>query len=160
MQNPSDRPLLVLVGACATVALLAACASLGSPKDQQSASLLWQKIDGHRQWGFFDSHVGIEDGHGPHGKFVATFLSASAHANQAKPPFGSILVKENYTKNDASALDSFTVMQRIEGYDPENGDWFWARFTPAGKLTHSGKVAMCFDCHFDADGDDFVFLND
>jgi hypothetical protein len=58
------------------------------------------------------------------------------------------------------ALDSYTVMERVEGDEPENGDWFWARYSTDGTLTHSGQVGMCADCHFDADGDDFVFLND
>lgn len=143
-----------------SLAIVAACASLGTPEDQESAGSLWQEMEGHRQWGFFDGHVGMQKGHGPHGDYVVTYINDLAQSNQASPPFGSILVKENYGSEDESSLDSYTVMKRIEGYDPENGDWFWARFSSKGKLTHSGKVSMCSDCHFDAGDDDFVFLND
>ena len=140
--------------------LLAACASLGTPEDQSSASSLWDEIADHRDWGFFAEHVGIQPGESPHGDFIATYINSIASSNQEAPPLGSILVKENYSDDDISTLDSYTVMKRIDGYDPDNGDWFWARYNSEGTLTHSGKVAMCSDCHFDADGDDFVFLND
>ena len=138
----------------------AACKSLGTPEDQQEAVSLWDTLSGHEQWGHFDGHDGLQPGKSPHGKFVRTFVNETGAENPAAPSFGSIIVKENYSKDDLSTLVALTVMQRIEGYDPENGDWFWARYTPDGDLTHSGKVAMCADCHFDADGDDFVFLND
>lgn len=139
---------------------MAACACLGTPEDQASASSLWDQIEGHRNWGFFDDHVGLQKGESPHGKFIARYINGVAQSDQDSPPYGSIIVKENYTARDTAILDSYTVMKRIEGYDAENGDWFWARYDKKGNLTHSGKVAMCFDCHFDADGDDFVFLND
>jgi hypothetical protein len=46
------------------------------------------------------------------------------------------------------------------GYDPDNEDWFFARYSARGSLTHAGKVAMCSDRHSSADGDDFASLND
>lgn len=75
-------------------------------------------------------------------------------------PPGSILVKENFSRNDRASLEGITVMKRIAGYDPDNEDWFFARYSAGGSLTHAGKVAMCSDCHSSADGDDFSFLND
>ena len=102
----------------------------------------------------------MQPGKSPHGKFVRTFVNPIGAANPAAPGFGTVIVKENYPRDDPASLAALTVMQRIEGYDPENQDWFWARYTPAGELTHSGKVTSCADCHFDADGEDFVFLND
>jgi hypothetical protein len=137
-----------------------ACSSLGTPADQTEAAELWQESAGHREWGYFDQHVGIQKGKSPHGKFVATYINDVADGNQAAPPMGSILVKENYRSEDPSTLDSLTVMKRITGYDPDNDDWFWARYKADGTVTHSGRVEMCIDCHFDARGDEFVFLND
>jgi len=160
MQHPRLTPRTTLALATLSLGILAACTSLGTPEDQQVASSLWTSIEGHREWGFFDDHPGVMKGKSPHGKYVATYINNVARGNQADPPYGSILVKENYSSDDPADLGGYTVMERIEGYDPENGDWFWARFDAKGKQTHSGKVAMCFDCHFDADGDDFVFLND
>jgi len=138
----------------------AACASLGTPEDQASATTMWDEIQGHASWAQFPGHAGMQKGKSPHGKFVSTYINAVTASNTASPPSRSVIVKENFRQEDRATLDSLTVMKKVEGYDPENGDWFWARYTPEGELTHSGKVAMCFDCHFDAAGDDFVFLND
>ena len=139
---------------------ITACKSLGTPQDQKEAGGLWDSLSGYEQWDQFAGHEGLEPSKGAHGKFVRTFLNSVGATNPAAPGFGSIIVKENFGKKDLESLESLTVMQRVEGYDIENNDWFWARFTPSGEQTHSGKVAMCADCHFDAGGDDFVFLND
>ncbi len=139
---------------------IAACQSLGTPEDQQEAGSLWDRMTGYQKWGHFEGHEKMQPGKSPHGKFVRTFLNSVGAESPAAPGYGSIIVKENYSSNDPASLGALTVMQRIEGYDPENGDWFWARYDVKGELTHSGKVAMCADCHFDADGDDFIFLND
>ena len=139
---------------------LGACKSLGTPADQESADTVWQAISGRQQWAQFEGHEGLQPGKSPHGKFIRTFVNPVGAEHPEAPGYGSILVKENYSQEDLAKLDSLTVMERVEGYDPDNGDWFWARYTPAGELTHSGKVESCANCHFDAGGDDFVFLND
>lgn len=139
---------------------IAACQSLGTPEDQAEAGSLWDDMSGYREWPQFSGHEGMQPGKSPHGKFIQTFLNPTGAKNPARPGYGAIIVKENFSRNDPGSLDALTVMQRIEGYDPENEDWFWARYTPDGKLTHSGQVAMCANCHFDAGGDDYVFLND
>ena len=143
-----------------TVGLIGACASLGTPEDQSDGAALWKEMGNYRSWGHFQGHAGMEKGKSPHGKYIMTYINDSTAAQPDSPPPGSIVVKENFSSEDPGSLGALTVMKRIEGYDPDNGDWFWARFEPSGKLTHSGKVSMCADCHFDAGGDDFLFLND
>lgn len=150
----------LLPALAAAAALVVACASLGSPEDQSTAASLWRESQGYTSWGRFAGHSGIEPGKSPHGKFISTYVQQRGATAKGLPPYGTIVLKENYRSQDPGSLDSLTVMKRIEGFDPENGDWFWARYTPSGKLTHAGKVAMCSDCHFDAGGDDFLFLND
>ncbi len=151
----------VLAACCvAGSATLVACKSLGTPADQAEAQSLWSQMSDYRSWSQFEGHEGIVRGQGPHGKFVRTFVNQIGASSASNPAHGTIIVKENFSKDDEAALDSTTVMQRIAGYDPENNDWFWARYTPSGEQTHSGKVAFCSDCHFDASGDDLVFLND
>ena len=68
----------------------------------------------------------------------------------------SIVVKENYDK--AKQLTSVTVMRKVKGYNPEKGDWFWARFSADSKITHEGKVEMCYGCHASADDNDYIFV--
>lgn len=149
----------VLSGSVAA-ALLLACASRGTPRDQAAGATLWKEMAGHQSWSQFADHPGLQPGKGPHGKFVSTYINAVAAASPGDLPAGSILVKENYSSRDPASLESLTVMKKIAGYDPQHGDWFWARYEPDGTATHSGQAGMCYRCHEDADGDDLVFLND
>ena len=108
---------------------------------------------------------GFYPGNSPHGEKVKLYANRSAAAHADDPPFGSILVKENYDASGKSLM-AITVMYRSKGFDPENGDWVWTKFEPDGavsvmngmKLT--GKVGMCAQCHKSAEGGDFVFAND
>ncbi|MFT7678232.1 MAG: hypothetical protein ACI8QC_002218 [Planctomycetota bacterium] len=149
-----------LLAAALAFAAVSACASLGTPEDQSAGASLWREIADHQEWGQFEKHPGRQRGKRPHGTFVASYINDIAAGDQTNPPMGSVIVKESYSSEGQALPNNLTVMKRIEGYDPDNGDWFWARFDADGALTHSGKVGMCADCHFDAGNDDFVFLND
>jgi hypothetical protein len=155
-----QTPRKFLLGTSLFLILFSACASLGTPEDQDQGAVLWGEMDGYEAWASFAGHEGMELGLGPHGKFVTTTINDVAAADPAALAPGSIVVKGNYATEDPSSLEALTVMKIIPGYDPENGDWYWARYTPKGEMTHAGKVSMCIDCHFDADGEDFIFLND
>ena len=142
--------------------LIASACRMGPVKvdDEPLGDQLWVTMEGYQEWGSFPGHEGMEPGKSPHGKFVRTFINDVAAGSTEAPAIGSILVKENFSADDPDKLNGLTVMQRIEGYDTENSDWFWVRYGTNGKVTHSGQVSLCVDCHFDAGGDDFVFLND
>lgn len=148
--------LAALVGAT-----FVACASLGSPEDQSEAEGLWDRISGYQSWGQAPGFEGVQPSKSVHGDFVRVYVNDVVAADLASPGFGSILVKEGFDKADASKLKALTVMERIEGYDPENDDWFWARYKPDGTLTDSGQVSNCIKCHrADAEDFDYVFVND
>ena len=65
---------------------------------------------------------------------------------------------------------AITVMVKSEGFNPDAGDWYWAKYmadgtiaqmdTPKGKMALAGKAQGCIDCHSGADGDDYLFFND
>lgn len=96
---------------------------------------------------------------------------------------GIAIVKRNYggegisvskVADDPEAwLKAVTVMYRREkGYDPDNHDWFWAKYGPDGTLDKNpkgmalaGRVAKgmdagCIACHSGAPGKDMVFNHD
>lgn len=154
-------PLRIKILSALSLILIVACRSHGTPEDQGMAADLWRDLDGYQRWAQFEGYPGIQKSKSSmHGKFVATYINAIAAADPKGLPDGSVIVKENFSKNDRATLNGLTVMKRVSGYDPEGGDWFWARYEPNGGPTHAGKVSMCADCHFDAGNDDFVFLND
>ncbi len=104
-------------------------------------------------------------GNSPHGKVVKLYANRAAAGDPATLPAGSILVKENYGP-DGATLMAITVMYRSPGYNPDHGDWYWAKYDPNGRpsqmngMSIAGKVGMCIDCHSGAAGDDYAFAND
>lgn len=95
---------------------------------------------------------------------------------------GPLIVKYNYggegvsvnavSQNPSQYLEAITVMYQRAGYDPDNNDWFWAKYLPDGSLDKNpkgmqlaGRVAKvdppggCIACHSAAPGEDLVFTN-
>lgn len=61
-------------------------------------------------------------------------------------PYGSILVKENYAR-DKKTLLSITPMYKVRDYNPGAGNWFWAEYSPEGRIKAGGRVQSCIQCH-------------
>ena len=109
-------------------------------------------------------------GNSPHGAFLKTHLNRTAAASAKKLPTGSIIVKENFSKE--KKLMIVTVMYQSKGYDPAHNDWWYAKYMPDGKVATmkmegsdkvmklTGKVQGCINCHEDAGGKDYAFFND
>ncbi len=144
----------------------------GGTEDMQRAGNLWSRMSGYRSWPSYPDLGGFQDGQSPHGKFLKYHINSAASNNHRNPGAGSIIVKENYMSASPSALGAITVMEKVPGYDPENGDWFWVKFAPDGSvmknpkgMSLAGRVAKgmeqgCIACHANADGGDFLFIND
>ena len=125
------------------------------------AEKLWYHISQespYTEWGFWDEHQGVQAGNASHGPLHKVFVNTKA--KESKGPaanYGAILVEENL---DASRnLQALTVMYRIEGYNPEAGDWFWAKYTPDGQVDTAGKVNGCISCHVSVKDNDYVHVH-
>ncbi len=124
---------------------------------------------GYRRWAPWPGTEQGKPSQAPHGAFVRIFANAAALANQKSPPHGSVIVKENYAE-DRQTLAAVTVMYRSQGFDPQNGDWYWIKYlpdgsvdamdTPQGRMAVAGRVSMCVQCHSGAQDKDFLFAND
>ena len=144
----------------------------GGTDDMQRASNLWSTMSGYRSWPSYPGLDGFQEGQSPHGKFLKYHINSAASNNHRHPGAGSIIIKENYMSASPSALGAITVMEKVPGYDPENGDWFWVKFAPDGSvmknpkgMSLAGRVAKgmkqgCIACHANAGGGDFLFIND
>lgn len=95
-----------------------------------------------------------------HGSRVKTFLDKDAfEAYQAKSfPYadGTVAVKESYGSPDGSP-EKLYVMKKIKGYDPDNGDWFYAITSTNGVASQSGRISMCIGCHTKAKAKDYLY---
>lgn len=145
--------------------------NFGTPADLEIAGTLWASIVGHETWPSFTGKEGVQPGNSPHGAFVSFHLNDVAAADETELPAGSIVVKRNQSAEDPASIGAITVMQKIDGFNPAAGDWFWAKFLPTGAVdTNPAGVSLagavgqggtmgCIPCHASAPGGDFVFVN-
>ncbi|MFT7676253.1 MAG: hypothetical protein ACI8QC_000222 [Planctomycetota bacterium] len=137
-----------------------ACFSSLDGGAETRAKELWGRLQGHASWAHFDDHAGIRPGGGSHGEFIQTQVNALGAAQQQALPAGTLIIKANYASSDPSSLESYVAMERVPGYDPRHQDWFYAEYTPRGKVTQAGAPARCIACHRAGGAGDYVFYND
>ncbi len=148
----------------------------GGADDVKFANNLWKAMQGYEEW---PMSSGVYPGTSPHGKFLRMYYNM-VHVDGT--PY-HIIVKDNFGGEDATQekvaespgdyLAAVTIMlQREDGYDPENNNWFWVKYGPDGKIMQNpkgvalaGRVAKgtgqaCISCHAKAKGDDYLFSND
>ncbi len=146
-------------------------ASSGTVQAQQTfESKFWSYLlrsePAYRNWAPWPGQgADYYPGQSPHGAFLKMYINRTAAADPVNLPHGSVIIKENYGE-DQKTLMAVTVMYRSQGYDSQNGDWYWAKYNPDGTVAMKGDVRLagrvqgCIDCHSGAQGNDFVFAND
>ncbi len=148
----------------------------GGAEDVAYAEAVWAAMDGYRDWKL---HTDVYKGQSPHGSYLRLFSTFITVDGGTHP----IIVKENYGGQGVSAeaatadpdqwLKAVTIMlQREDGYDSDNDNWFWVKFSPSGEILKNpkdmllaGRVAKgmpkgCIACHTQAGGGDYLFSND
>ena len=116
------------------------------------------KADPYQQWSLFPGKGKLYKGQHPHGALLTTYVNDVAlkgiNNRVGVLDNGAIIVKENYMPD--KTLGAVTVMYRVKGYDPDAGDWFWAKYKADGSIAKEGKVAGCIGCHTAVIGNDWV----
>ncbi len=148
----------------------------GGEKDIAFAEATWDAIQGYEDW-----IIGSDfyPGNSPHGKFLRTYFNLVKINGKSY----HVVIKDNYggegatmetvSKSPGKYLAAVTVMvKREDGYDPDNDNWFWAKYLPDGSLDKNargmqlaGRVAKgmnagCIACHNAAQDNDLFFTND
>lgn len=161
-----------------SLAVNASAADFGDPENVNYARELWSTmIDaGYAGPGGLMSRP--YTGQHPHGAILDTIsgqiaMQGKLHQIIVKRNYGGEGVSISNVANDPEKyLKAVTVMLKRPGYDPENNDWFWAKYLPDGSLDKNpagmqlaGKVAKgkpkgCIACHSAAPGGDMMFLVD
>ncbi|MCA1775588.1 MAG: hypothetical protein LC676_08270 [Loktanella sp.] len=150
----------------------------GSEVEIDFAERLWDHMEEERLAGPEMIRSFPYMGSEPHGMMLETFYAVGTVGDHT----GDLVVKRNFGPEGVSIdevlaspdthLGAYTVMfRREEGYDPDNFDWFWARYNPDGSVAQNpagmalaGRVAKgmedgCIACHQGA-ADDMVFTSD
>ena len=86
-----------------------------------------------------------------------TYLSAGAPY-----PECAKIVKPIYYDAEGQLVRKLTIMVNMPaGYDPENGDWWYATSDPSGtKIEPKIRRAACIVCHEQAAETDYLFSKD
>lgn len=117
-------------------------------------------------------YVGVE----PHGMILRTYVNEIAlqDTQSDRDAFsdGAVIVKENHMPGETDISDlelqspvedfdgnlaALTFMVKVADYNPELGDWFWAKMKPDGSIDAAGKPEGCIACHSQVADQDYVF---
>lgn len=121
-----------------------------------------EAADFRSSWDLWPGKGEKYEGTEPHGALLTTYLNPAATRAAAEgagqlPP-GAIVVKDNFMPD--GTLAASTVMYKIEGYNPQAGDWWWAKFMPDGTVDMDGmaqgRVEMCIGCHARGADNDYL----
>ena len=123
---------------------------------------LWKFITQEKpytRWALWPGKGKLYEGTEPHGMLLTTYVSKGAlkviQKKKGKFAGSAMIVKENYMPD--KTLAAITVMYKARLFNPEAGDWFWAKYAPDGTVQKAGKVEGCINCHSDAADNDWVF---
>ncbi len=149
---------VILFSICLTFIASTAFAEMPAP----DGKALWQYItkeSPYTKWEFWDDHQGLQEGNAPHAPQHKVFVNKTGTVSgKSAAEFGTVVVKENIGNDNK--LKALTVMYKVEGFNPKKGDWFWAKYSPKGKVAKSGKVKGCIGCHNSVEDNDYIFVHE
>ncbi|MFO7983468.1 MAG: cytochrome P460 family protein [Desulfuromonadales bacterium] len=157
------RMMALTIAACAiSVGLSGIALAGGDSLPQPEGEAVYEYItetNPYQEWALYPGTDKLYEGQHPHGALLTTYVSKKAEkaitSRSGQFPDDSIIVKENYMPDET--LGAVTVMYRVDGYNPDAGDWFWAKYKADGDIEKEGKVAGCIGCHTAAIENDWVF---
>ncbi len=133
-------------------------------KDEISAERLWSRLTAetdYSKYSYWPDHEGLTPGQSPHGAFHKVYINRLLYealpVTEGEVPDGSIIVKENYSAGEE--LMNLTVMAKVEGFNAEANDWFWAAYSPKGDVAVAGQVQSCIDCHAGMKDNDYIIVH-
>lgn len=161
----------------AAISVPASAQDFGGKADVAFAQDLWAALQTARLVGPDRINVQPFEGNEPHGSIQQVYATNVAvggrtarvlvKANHGGPSVDVATVYDNPNKH----LGAYTVMfKREAGYDSENKDWFWAKYSATGELDKNpkgaaiagrfmkGKDKGCIACHTAAGGEDLETL--
>ena len=150
--------------------------AFGGPADVAFAKKVWSAMDGYKDWKLTTE---VYKGASPHGKWLRLYSTWVTVDGKHFP----IIVKDNYggrgvtkeavVENPDQWLAAVTIMlQREKGYDADNDNWFWVKYSKTGEILKNpkdmllaGRVAKgmpagCIACHSQSAKGDYLFSND
>jgi len=132
-------------------------------KDEISGARLWERISSHSDYtsySFWPDHEDVSPGQAPHGVYHRIYINGDLFdalpIKSRVAPIGAIIVKENMDRDEK--VQKITVMAKVEGYNDEGGNWFWAAYSPGGEVLAEGTPKGCISCHEGMQNNDYVIV--
>ncbi|MCI5224142.1 MAG: hypothetical protein D3924_16100 [Candidatus Electrothrix sp. AR4] len=126
------------------------------------AETVWNyisKVNPFTDWDFWPDHQGTHDSKAPHAPKHKIYVNKPALESTTPPlQHGSMVIK--YNLSPADELKAVTVMYKVKDYNPTAGDWFWAKYTPDGKILQEGKLKKCIACHSSRADNDYILVHE
>lgn len=133
------------------------------PTDGEAFWTYITEINPYTKWKMWPGREGMYPGRSPHGAVLMLYVNDKAYdaiQQHRDMPSGAIIVKENYDENKETLL-AVTPMYKVEGYNPDAGDWFWAKYGTGNsakpEVQAAGKVEGCINCHTTVLQQDYLF---
>ena len=151
------------IGLAAAMFVVVGC---GEEEKEESALFseaeLKAEIEGYEEWaqpaGWVGAVVSCDGSHGPRVDIWFNEVAAAALSEGAQVmPEGAALVKQAF-EEDGVTPTKMSAMRKVEGFSPDNGDWFWGLFAADGSTLMSGDADTCYSCH--TAGQDHVMFPD
>ncbi len=81
-----------------------------------------------KKFTIFPGTTEMYEGTEPHGSFITIYVNdiALESVKNKKYSNNSIILKENYSPQ--KKLAAITIMYKVKGYNPKDGDWFWVKY--------------------------------
>ncbi len=132
-------------------------------KDEISGARLWERISSdsdYSTYSFWPGHEGISPGQAPHGVYHRIYINGdlldALPIESRIAPMGTIIVKENMNRDEE--VQKITVMAKVDGYNNEGGNWFWAAYSPEGEVLAEGTPKGCVSCHVGMKSNDYIIV--
>lgn len=123
------------------------------------ADAVWEYItqtSPYTEWGTWpdEAFEGYLPSGAPHTQVVKIYVNdvglSVAEEFPGEMPDGTFIVKDNFMGESVDSpgdLGAVTIMYKVEGYNPDGNDWYWAKYQADGGVDAAGKPAGCIGCH-------------
>ncbi len=121
-------------------------------------------FEGWREWTQVTPKPVISEGHSNNwvGIYVNELAKDTYLSAGAPYPECAKIVKPIYSDAEGKSVRKLTIMVKMPpGYDPDNGDWWYAHADASGtRIGSHGRLAGCIPCHKQAAETDYLFSKD
>ena len=153
-----------LFGAFLAVSITALASSQSVHSASKCADVGAMTFEGWREWTQVTQKPIVSEGHSNNwvGIYVDELAKDTYLSAGAPYPECAKIVKPIYHDAEGKSVRKLTIMVKMRpGYDPDNGDWWYANADASGtQIGRRGRLQGCIGCHYDAAETDYLFSKD